>query len=478
MSSPTNPLLPTFEGHIGSTVDALILFEACLSGQLNHVPRRPHDRERQDLIKSGNVFIYEEHASGIKRWTDGVSWSPSRILGNFLIYRELEKPFPPGEKKRALKKSKKIQQGISKPESSRPSNGMPFPSAMDPNANGKDAERALIGSLIDSYPFKPDGLVKKTISVTFQGVPHHLVSYYSVEDVLNGRLMTPTKHATLRTIIPRSELIMSQNFRAPIDEIECNNGDERLGHPLYSQIPQEYGGMAGSVLQRAMSLPSFTHVQLPGYHPGAPSPYGYPQHNHMPPPHLQHQQHHHHQQQQQQSYVATMPPNASPISYTAPAQNNYALESIRQPTRYGHSNGTGIEFPRNMPGASEARRHSNFDSGSSGELAGIPLGAIPESRAMTTAPYVQASSYQMAHRPAPMNGGVYGFSSPRQLKSESDDLGQHDDGSSQNYGIEDGGGPWTFDSMDNTPGHQTYYQGADGSTGGPQWPTGSNLDRS
>lgn len=31
-----NPLSPTFEGHIGSTIDALVLFEACMSGP---VPR-------------------------------------------------------------------------------------------------------------------------------------------------------------------------------------------------------------------------------------------------------------------------------------------------------------------------------------------------------------------------------------------------------------------------------------------------------
>jgi hypothetical protein len=42
----------------------------CLSGALNHVAQRPHDRERASLIKSGNVFIYEEHSSSIKRWTD------------------------------------------------------------------------------------------------------------------------------------------------------------------------------------------------------------------------------------------------------------------------------------------------------------------------------------------------------------------------------------------------------------------------
>src|ERR1700753_3074783 len=102
--SSGSTLQPTFQGHVATTQDALILFEACLQGHLSHVPRRPHDRERSSLIRSGCVFIYEENASGIKRWTDGVTWSPSRILGNFLVYRELDKPFPPGEKKRAMKK--------------------------------------------------------------------------------------------------------------------------------------------------------------------------------------------------------------------------------------------------------------------------------------------------------------------------------------------------------------------------------------
>jgi hypothetical protein len=60
------PLSPTFYGHIASTQDALLLFEACLNGKLNHVTRHPYDRELVNLIKSGNVFIYKEHSSGIK----------------------------------------------------------------------------------------------------------------------------------------------------------------------------------------------------------------------------------------------------------------------------------------------------------------------------------------------------------------------------------------------------------------------------
>jgi hypothetical protein len=97
---------PTWSGFIHSTWDALVVLEACLSGILHHIPRRPHDRERANIITSGNVFIYEENASGIKRWTDGVTWSPSRIMGNFLVYRELNEPFPAGEKKKAKKRKR------------------------------------------------------------------------------------------------------------------------------------------------------------------------------------------------------------------------------------------------------------------------------------------------------------------------------------------------------------------------------------
>jgi Gti1/Pac2 family transcription factor len=100
----SDTLQPTFTGHIATINDALILFKAYLRGCLNRVLKRPYDRERNSLIHSGYVFIYVANESGIKRWIDRVIWSPSRILDNFLVYRELDKPFPPGEKKRATKK--------------------------------------------------------------------------------------------------------------------------------------------------------------------------------------------------------------------------------------------------------------------------------------------------------------------------------------------------------------------------------------
>ncbi|PLB49446.1 gluconate transport-inducing protein [Aspergillus steynii IBT 23096] len=240
-------LEPTYYGYVATTQDALILFEACLTGVLHHVPRRPHDRERAQLVRSGTVFIYEENSSGIKRWTDGVTWSPSRILGNFLVYRELEKPFPPGEKKRAMKKANRRPVPPTRP-------GEPYPRhdsnahAFSPPTTGafgersqqSDMERALVGSLVDSYGFKDSGLVKKTMSVTVSGVTHHLVSYYSVNDVVHGNLSPPSIHNELRFVRPRMELTQKQSFRAPIDDLETGTleNPNDPSHALYGYRTQ------------------------------------------------------------------------------------------------------------------------------------------------------------------------------------------------------------------------------------------------
>lgn len=262
------PLRPTFQGYISTTMDALILFEACLTGRLTHVPRRPHDRERADLISSGNIFIYEENSSGIKRWTDGMSWSPSRILGNFLLYRELDKPFQPGEKKRALKRPKSDAGGVSKPSSSRSSSVSGYGGALVSgggasmtynglNGARNDAERSLVGSLVDSYQFKTDGLVKKTISVTHNGIQHHLVSYYTIKDVIAGKLSSPARSEQLSDVTPRPTLLSCANFRAPVDDHELAVHGHNPGWftPNYS--------MNGSN-PRSLSVPSI-HTAHTGY---------------------------------------------------------------------------------------------------------------------------------------------------------------------------------------------------------------------
>lgn len=64
-----------------------MVFEAARRGICPVVTRRLHDNEKSSMIRSGAVFAFDEHATGIKRWTDGAFWSPSRIIGNYLVYR-------------------------------------------------------------------------------------------------------------------------------------------------------------------------------------------------------------------------------------------------------------------------------------------------------------------------------------------------------------------------------------------------------
>jgi hypothetical protein len=70
------------------------------------VKRRLREEERK-LIRSGQVFVFDEKESGIKRWTDGLVWSPSRILWNFLVYRQVDKKFSgrPGTAQKSLEAS-------------------------------------------------------------------------------------------------------------------------------------------------------------------------------------------------------------------------------------------------------------------------------------------------------------------------------------------------------------------------------------
>lgn len=248
-SRSSAPLAPTWYGIVMTTTDALRLFEAVLLGQLLHTARRPHDREREGLIQSGNVFIFEESSSGIKRWTDGHNWSPSRILGNFLVYRELHKDLPPGEKKRAIKRKRD-----SDPELQ---NGQAGP--VD------EGRRALLGSLIESYIFKEGGLMKKTISIEFNDTSHHLVSYYSYEDASNGRLPTPSQDPRLCNLRPRLGLMTNQEFRIEMDQENPRLLEEAtlgLESAPYDYPPQSIPQMPNNMLQ-PYGTPGQFHISMP-----------------------------------------------------------------------------------------------------------------------------------------------------------------------------------------------------------------------
>ncbi|EKM54719.1 uncharacterized protein PHACADRAFT_98202, partial [Phanerochaete carnosa HHB-10118-sp] len=87
--------------HIRSVADAQKLFYAVQLGMLPKIERRLDAVERKRL-RPGDVYVWEERGAtglfagasagvavvGIERWTEGLSWSASRIRDEFLIYFE------------------------------------------------------------------------------------------------------------------------------------------------------------------------------------------------------------------------------------------------------------------------------------------------------------------------------------------------------------------------------------------------------
>ena len=155
---------PPWSGWIETTGDALLILEAARRGLIPRVTRRLVDSERK-MITSGSVFVFDEVESGIKRWSDDFLWSPRRILGNFFLYRETERLIR-GAGYRSARLDNDTDDDDSKAEGILLSRPKTDNASMGVN---KHKERTLVGSLTNSYNFKPakrDGLMKK---VSFLG---------------------------------------------------------------------------------------------------------------------------------------------------------------------------------------------------------------------------------------------------------------------------------------------------------------------
>ncbi|KAF2436140.1 hypothetical protein EJ08DRAFT_560062, partial [Tothia fuscella] len=145
--------METYHGHVRSPQDAIILFEACRLGLLPRVQRRLSEKERQQ-INSGSVFVWDEREAGMRRWTDGKSWSASRVSGSFLTYREMEgKRGGTDFQAPPTPAAPKISNGAKSPDSSR----------------NEDSDEEGPGG---GYRYKPDGLMKQSFSITTQDSRH------------------------------------------------------------------------------------------------------------------------------------------------------------------------------------------------------------------------------------------------------------------------------------------------------------------
>lgn len=116
----------------------------------------------------------------MRRWTDGKSWSASRVSGSFLTYREME--------------GKRGSSSLGTPGNR--TTKTPESGHAEPDAG--DAEEGP-----DGYRYKPDGLMKQSFSiVTSQGQHLHLISYYSRSSPSSQVLRQPTADPQLSSIQP------------------------------------------------------------------------------------------------------------------------------------------------------------------------------------------------------------------------------------------------------------------------------------
>jgi hypothetical protein len=250
--------METYHGHVRTPNDAILLFEACRIGLLPRVQRRLSEKERQQ-IKSGSVFVWDEREAGMRRWTDGKSWSASRVSGSFLTYREME--------------GKRGGTNLTQPTPKRASGKSP-----DGSATG-DSE----GEGPDGYRYKPDGLMKQSFSITTSSGQHlHLISYYSRSNT--QPLMQPSTDPSLRHIRPPKNMYPESTVNETQTVPAVTRGP-MPGSPYASAPPNM---PPSSPYQRPG--PHQQPVYVPVYHPPTP-PNGAPPYSHpyYGPPHPQYQ---------------------------------------------------------------------------------------------------------------------------------------------------------------------------------------------
>lgn len=88
-------------GYIGNYEEALLIVHASRLGCIEPTRGRLNNDEREK-IESGDMFCFIENVNGMKRWTDGRIWSPSKICDEFLVYQEV----PRHLSKNSIKKRK------------------------------------------------------------------------------------------------------------------------------------------------------------------------------------------------------------------------------------------------------------------------------------------------------------------------------------------------------------------------------------
>ncbi len=191
----------------------------------------------------------------MRRWTDGKSWSASRVSGSFLTYREME-----GKRGSASFASTGSR------ATKTPDNG--------PDDDGGDGDEGP-----DGYRYKPDGLMKQSFSITTsQGQHLHLISYYSRSSPTSQVLRQPSQDPNLASIQPAKGMYPESTVHDQ-STVPAVTRSPMPGAPNYVMAPNPAYGRP----------PPHPHAYLPpGYIPH-PAYMAYPlSPMHTPPPYAMH----------------------------------------------------------------------------------------------------------------------------------------------------------------------------------------------
>ncbi|RUS25877.1 Gti1/Pac2 family-domain-containing protein, partial [Jimgerdemannia flammicorona] len=171
---------------------------ACRLNILPRTRRRLLEREKTAL-GPGAIYVFDEQESGIKRWTDGRYWSPSRINGNFLVYREVHKKLP------AVKKTGPLPKEEVKEYKQKGFKNLTF-------------AIQILSSNKGLFLYKPGGLIKKTISIRVNNAFQHMICYETEEGerlpILGASVFAIIAHE-LRDLQLLPSLLAQQKFRKP-----------------------------------------------------------------------------------------------------------------------------------------------------------------------------------------------------------------------------------------------------------------------
>lgn len=173
----------------------------------------------------------------MQRWTDGKSWSSSRICGVFLIYYEMEG---------RLRRARTIAMPI------RDTRTTPVPQ----QNSGKSQEEGE--DTVGGYGGKVNGLIKKTFSAhTSDGKHFHLVSYYSQQHLSLHELQRPTADPRLHHIAPRVD-----KYQNPAPSLSSSTQQrERVKPGLDTRPPDSDSLMSGPSELRSIT-PELLHQSL------------------------------------------------------------------------------------------------------------------------------------------------------------------------------------------------------------------------